>query len=119
MRHHPTPTRTDNSVPYTCRFRSGSRLVRPRSARCAEPKFFYARSMRIPASRGVAIRAPLCLGGAAYLPFPESKGPAALMNIHEYQAKELLEKFGVARSEERRVGKECVSPCRSRWSADH
>src|SRR3546814_14768649 len=24
-----------------------------------------------------------------------------------------------ARSEERRVGKECVSTCRSRWSADH
>src|SRR3546814_11154951 len=31
--------------------------------------------------------------------------------------------FGVlettARSEERRVGKECVSTCRSRWSPDH
>src|SRR3546814_9748000 len=26
--------------------------------------------------------------------------------------------FG-ARSEERRVGKECVSPCRSRWSPDN
>src|SRR3546814_17592808 len=26
---------------------------------------------------------------------------------------------GVARSEERRVGKECVSTCRSRWSTDH
>src|SRR3546814_14983153 len=25
----------------------------------------------------------------------------------------------LARSEERRVGKECVSTCRSRWSADH
>src|SRR3546814_14303242 len=25
----------------------------------------------------------------------------------------------MARSEERRVGKECVSPCRSRWSQDH
>src|SRR3546814_7829612 len=24
-----------------------------------------------------------------------------------------------ARSEERRVGKECVSTCRSRWSSDH
>src|SRR3546814_3161604 len=24
-----------------------------------------------------------------------------------------------ARSEERRVGKECVSPCRSRWSPNH
>src|SRR3546814_4442269 len=26
---------------------------------------------------------------------------------------------GAARSEERRVGKECVSTCRSRWSPDH
>src|SRR3546814_12851492 len=26
---------------------------------------------------------------------------------------------GLARSEERRVGKECVSTCRSRWSPDH
>src|SRR3546814_20246123 len=26
--------------------------------------------------------------------------------------------FGVFRSEERRVGKACVSPCRSRWSPD-
>src|SRR3546814_11844024 len=26
---------------------------------------------------------------------------------------------GNARSEERRVGKECVSTCRSRWSPDH
>src|SRR3546814_18391924 len=25
----------------------------------------------------------------------------------------------IARSEERRVGKECVSPCRSRWSTDN
>src|SRR3546814_20707946 len=28
-------------------------------------------------------------------------------------------KFAVARSEERRVGKECVSTCRSRWSPYH
>src|SRR3546814_15380277 len=27
--------------------------------------------------------------------------------------------FGLARSEERRVGKECVSTCRSRWSPYH
>src|SRR3546814_9259179 len=27
--------------------------------------------------------------------------------------------FGMARSEERRVGKECVSTCRSRWSPSH
>src|SRR3546814_6456025 len=28
-------------------------------------------------------------------------------------------RFAVARSEERRVGKECVSTCRSRWSPYH
>src|SRR3546814_11488097 len=28
-------------------------------------------------------------------------------------------KSGANRSEERRVGKECVSTCRSRWSPDH
>src|SRR3546814_12387099 len=27
--------------------------------------------------------------------------------------------LAIARSEERRVGKECVSPCRSRWSPYH
>src|SRR3546814_14164327 len=30
-----------------------------------------------------------------------------------------LGKEGFTRSEERRVGKECVSTCRSRWSPDH
>src|SRR3546814_14135281 len=30
-----------------------------------------------------------------------------------------LDEFYDARSEERRVGKECVSTCRSRWSPDH
>src|SRR3546814_14996553 len=41
-------------------------------------------------------------------------------------AKNYFERFGlplrdlrIERSEERRVGKECVSPCRSRWSPYH
>src|SRR3546814_2302134 len=34
-------------------------------------------------------------------------------------AVELLGALGDDRSEERRVGKECVSKCRSRWSPDH
>src|SRR3546814_17517715 len=29
------------------------------------------------------------------------------------------DRCGAARSEERRVGNECVSTCRSRWSRDH
>src|SRR3546814_11094085 len=31
----------------------------------------------------------------------------------------LSDRDGDGRSEERRVGKECVSTCRSRWSPDH
>src|SRR3546814_9130512 len=30
-----------------------------------------------------------------------------------------LQRFKISRSEERRVGKECVSTCRSRWLAYH
>src|SRR3546814_1464557 len=37
-------------------------------------------------------------------------------NMREEGAAGLL---AVARSDERRVGKECVSTCRSRWSPDH
>src|SRR3546814_5279201 len=31
----------------------------------------------------------------------------------------VADELGIGRSEERRVGKECVSTCRSRWSPDH
>src|SRR3546814_12174154 len=43
--------------------------------------------------------------------------------IAERILKEIIERVGflnnVGRSEERRVGKECVSTCRSRWSPYH
>src|SRR3546814_11132002 len=45
---------------------------------------------------------------------------AALQHFHGIPKHALPEKhFGVFRSEERRVGKECVSTCRSRWSPFH
>ena len=39
-------------------------------------------------------------------------------NPKHVMSDELLEKF-IERSEERRVGKECSEPCRSRWSPYH
>src|SRR3546814_13466844 len=39
----------------------------------------------------------------------------ALMN----RRTDLIRQWGRFRSEERRVGKECVRTCRSRWSPDH
>src|SRR3546814_16973736 len=44
-----------------------------------------------------------------------------LGHIHEEVEKRILDVIGEShvRSEERRVGKECVSTCRSRWSPYH
>src|SRR3546814_4047827 len=39
--------------------------------------------------------------------------------LNSAAARVVLEKPIGQRSEERRVGKECVSTCRSRWSPDH
>src|SRR3546814_14670338 len=58
-----------------------------------------------------------------------SKGLAVTLSIwnQELEIKRLQKRIGViqpitemfSRSEERRVGKECVSTCRSRWSPYH
>ena len=45
-------------------------------------------------------------------------GPDILFYYHSY-CKNKVNQYGVKRSEERRVGKECVSTCRSRWSPYH
>src|SRR3546814_14758617 len=42
------------------------------------------------------------------------------LSLREYLSRIIIyEVVGTPRSEERRVGKECVSPCRSRWSPYH
>ena len=41
------------------------------------------------------------------------------MTTKEVLAQGGIEKIGLVRSEERRVGKECTSWCRSRWSPYH
>src|SRR3546814_15548885 len=43
---------------------------------------------------------------------------AEFMHISDPAAKRWIQER-LERSEERRVGKECVSTCRSRWSPDH
>src|SRR3546814_10359190 len=52
---------------------------------------------------------------------PEEPEVLALLALMEIQASRLAARAGAdgARSEERRVGKERVSPCRSRWSPYH
>src|SRR3546814_18376496 len=45
-------------------------------------------------------------------------GHAVLSKLN-HCIKKLFDHFRIQRSEERRVGKECVSTCRSRWSPYH
>src|SRR3546814_16676463 len=64
-------------------------------------------------------RAALRRGSKRFLPAVGEDGPLQPV-IGEQSLHALARALGVAcRSEERRVGKECVSTCRSRWSPYH
>src|SRR3546814_2301114 len=49
----------------------------------------------------------------------KARGTADKVFLNDCIAKLLRGELDVTRSEERRVGKECVSTCRSRWSPYH
>src|SRR3546814_17938950 len=50
-------------------------------------------------------------------PYVRSDMKKAIVTLKDGQSIDVTQ--GVNRSEERRVGKECVSTCRSRWSPSH
>src|SRR3546814_16443476 len=94
IRRPPRSTRTDTLFPYTTLFRSFDWLTfGPKSAPVGGDR-------PPPRHRGIAV-----------VPAPVHAGFTA----HRYQRLRCLYR----RSEERRVGKECVSTCRSRWSPYH
>src|SRR3546814_15694695 len=89
IRRPPRSTRTDTLFPYTTLFRSpGARGRRPGSA--------FRRQNGLQSDPVVGV----------------GKGDAELV----VQAAVGHQTVVLSRSEERRVGKECVSTCRSRWS---
>src|SRR3546814_12722684 len=45
--------------------------------------------------------------------------PASVHQGRQHGRRHKVQTAGILRSEERRVGKECVSTCRSRWSPYH
>src|SRR3546814_19752674 len=92
IRRPPRSTRTDTLFPYTTLFRSPA-VPEISDFACAVPDLHQPLPVHDP---------------RAQMEFePEQSGLGAGHRI------------GAQRSEERRVGKECVSTCRSRWSPYH
>src|SRR3546814_15918038 len=110
IRRPPRSTRTDTLVPYTTLFRSA---VKSTQKITMAKKMVAAAKLRKAQAAAEAARpyAERLEGVVASL---ASKVGAA------DSAPKLLSGTGKSdRSEERRVGKECVSTCRCRWSAHH
>src|SRR3546814_532840 len=49
----------------------------------------------------------------------EKAKPVLEITLKYYAGRPVIERIDRVRSEERRVGKECVRTCRSRWSPSH
>src|SRR3546814_13258268 len=118
IRRPPRSTRTDTLFPYTTLFRSYRENVRHVAidVPCFEGRFFFSggclgndheelfRHEIYPCSGDSPIRCRAALEGSHL----ESRCDPISFALLE-----------ALRSEERRVGKECVSTCRSRWSPYH
>src|SRR3546814_16772975 len=96
IRRPPRSTRTDTLFPYTTLFRSGGR-------RHLRPGQWLGTHRVAPRRDHQAIPGRGRRGGV-------TMPGCAARRTRSYQEN---------RSEERRVGKECVSTCRSRWSPFH
>src|SRR3546814_19984412 len=115
IRRPPRSTRTDTLFPSTTLFRSPTVPIEVHDDMATDQA-----SMRTPDGRSeryaFVVLALLCF--VYVLNFLDRQ----LLSI---LAKPIQDDLGISdgqlglRSEERRVGKECVSTCRSRWSPDH
>src|SRR3546814_15920542 len=128
----PRSTRTDTLFPYTTLFRSGAGVVEAvgskvrhlkvgdRVAYGMSPIGAYAEARNIPADKVVKLPKSVGFDEAAAVMLKGLNAQYLFRQTYRPQGDETIlfhaAAGGVGRSEERRVGKECVSPCRSRWS---
>src|SRR3546814_12948667 len=128
IRRPPRSTRTDTLFPYTTLFRS-DHLPRCRAAEprleLVEVECMVAVGDRETGPFGFTVAACRVDPVEEDAPFnPVARvddiEPVGRLLRHDRVAgRSVGHRLGSPRSEERRVGKECVSTCRSRWSPDH
>src|SRR3546814_19886670 len=111
IRRPPRSTRTYTLLPYTTLFRSKPRRAWPRGASYSRKRganFIWGRAVAstIDGGRRLVLKAILRL---------VSKLPRRRNSLPEEEGTQK----STSRSEERRVGKGCVSKCSSRWSPYH
>src|SRR3546814_12061640 len=108
IRRPPRSTRTDTLFPYTTLFRSKAM------------KRFYTEAAAVPQDEGFGIALdgrPVRTPGRALLTAPTLALAERIAREWAEQGEKIEPR--AMRSEERRVGKECVSTCRYRWSPNH
>src|SRR3546814_20960692 len=126
IRPPPRSTRTATLVPYTTLVLSDPALIGGGHLRLATSEYLLHRVREYAELRTCAMKANNdgMLVGAGILVFvaDDYRKPARHGGSdHRVRREQLGHLLGggavsVARSEERRVGKECVSTCRSRWT---
>src|SRR3546814_11284032 len=109
IRRPPRSTRTDTLFPYTTLFRSLLELP--------------ANPLSTNLDLGSALVVEMLMEGGAMGNLAQAMHEGEMKDIRTLvgagMAWSLNGVAGMTRSEERRVGKECVSTCRSRWSPYH
>src|SRR3546814_17953552 len=113
IRRPPRSTRTDTLFPYTTLFRSHARA----------PSLRYSNALNFPFKHDARLRlhtfthvlAQRFYVGAACATEIEEEVAMLFRNLR----RAFREATAACRSEERRVGTECVITCRSRWSPSH
>src|SRR3546814_15925610 len=124
IRRPPRSTRTDTLFPYTTLFRSNLSPSGRSRSHCQSLTSGGVKARRNPR----ACATVFLLGGIAPFPLHQpSAGPpphlpmGRIKKPHAFSRRPSFRIFSchTSRSEERRVGKECVSTCRSRWSPYH
>src|SRR3546814_14674905 len=119
IRRPPRSTRTDTLFPYTTFFRSMGQGSR-RFMRC--DRLWTDARLATMAGDGLGIVEHGVIaadGGAIFYAGPAADAPAFAADTVTRCDGRWITPGLIDRSEERRVGKECVSTCRSRWSPDH